>query len=274
MEVLISIAIGVILIELYVWLDPLSKFLVRWAAKKLPAGRDEEFQAQWEADLASVPNSLFKLYFVLRDCVLPISDIQQMMFREELADIADRFDELVARQSRFDGILDQTTDLVASAELTEIRLISTMDRVLERLRLLGSDVDSLAAIDRCLVLKPALAGRFSDYAALLKDDHSVLLEATGVVRDTFGRLERAQLNIRNRVLDPRPIEDADGDLLDELIAATERLSEAMDGVHDAFARWRDVPADLMPTTRETCEAFKAAISLVHTASGGGHARTA
>jgi len=91
-------------------------------------------------------------------------------------------------------------------------------------------------------------GKFSDYTALLKDSH-----------------------IRNRVLDPRSIEEADGELLDALIAATERVSEAMDGVHDALDRWIDIPDDLLPSTSETCEAFKAAIRLVRKGSGGGHA---
>jgi hypothetical protein len=259
MEILVSLVIGIVLMELYVWLDPFTRRLVGWAAKQLPADREAEFQAQWEGDLAAVPNSLFKLYFVLRDCVLPIKDIQQTMFREEFAEIADGVDEFVAHfKSRLVPLMTRSAAILDKSELAGSALISDMDRILERLQQQHGE-DTLSAINTCRALKPDLVEKFSNYHTCVQYNHSVLLEVASPLCDKLEGLVGAQLHIRTRLLDARPLQDADGNLLDSLLAAYDQVNEALDGFGKAPSRYLNAPADLLPAVKATCEAFKTAI---------------
>jgi hypothetical protein len=75
MEILISILIGIFLMELYAWLDRLAKWLVERVARELPEDRQAEFTEQFMADLATLPNSVAKVYFAFRDCTLSTHNI-------------------------------------------------------------------------------------------------------------------------------------------------------------------------------------------------------
>jgi hypothetical protein len=72
MEILISILIGIFLMELYAWLDRLA---VERVARELPEDRQAEFTEQFMADLATLPNSVAKVYFAFRDCTLSTHNI-------------------------------------------------------------------------------------------------------------------------------------------------------------------------------------------------------
>jgi hypothetical protein len=162
MEILISLIVGLGLMELYAWLDPFANWLVRWAAKRLPAERDADFIAQWEGDLATVPNSILKVCFVLRDCVLPIKTIQQAMFREEIAQIADSFEEVVEKaQKAHKRVEDRSRTLVQRSEHTRSKLIVGLSEALERLQELQNGDEAQNAIDRLRTLSPPAAEKLS-----------------------------------------------------------------------------------------------------------------
>ena len=92
METLISTLIGIALIEVYAWLDPLAKWLVGRVAKNLPEDRRADFTEQFIADLATLPNSVAKVYFAFRDCTLAAENIYQAVYREKFLSMADDFE--------------------------------------------------------------------------------------------------------------------------------------------------------------------------------------
>jgi len=262
MEILISIAIGAALMELYVWLDPICKHLIGWAAKKLPAGREEEFQAQWEADLATVPNSIFKLYFVLRDCILPIRDIEQIMFREEFAELADSMDGIIDL-NRLARLELRSSAVLARSESMTSRLISTLDNGLQRIhKLRGDDAGGRSAIERCNVLRPTLLVKLSEFHAAIKGNHDAMLQAAMVLREKLGDVVAIQSRLRARLLDSTPLTDDDGDLILLLDPAMDNLLEALDSFGNSVRSYPVSSSDMLSSVKETCEAFAAAASLI------------
>jgi hypothetical protein len=261
-EVLISFVIGAALIESYVWLDPICKRLVGWAAEKLPAGREEEFRAQWEADLAAVPNSIFKFYFVLRDCVLPIKDIQQTMFREQFAEIADSVDGMIDL-NRLSRLELRSSAALARSESMASKLVGTLDDAMERVQKLHrGDASVLSAIERCESLKPILLNRFSEFHAAVKCSHDAMLQTAMALREKLGEVSTVQARIRERLLDSKPLTDDDGDLLVLLETAIDRLLEAIDSFGNAAVQHRISPSDMSLAARETCEAYKTAMDMI------------
>jgi hypothetical protein len=107
MEVLISILIGIALMELYAWLDLLAKWLVNRVAKKLPKDRQADFTEQFMADLATLPNSAAKVYFAFRDCTLAAESIYQAVYRESVLSAADNFDSFCSKMSQFDQAIEK-----------------------------------------------------------------------------------------------------------------------------------------------------------------------
>jgi hypothetical protein len=217
MEILISLVVGIVLMELYAWLDPLAIWLVRRAVKELPDDRRDEFVSQFEADLATVPNSFVKVYLVLRDCVLPIGDIEQAMLRDELAELADMFDDTIDKVGHVDKVLEQAGDLLASSERRELEVVGRYNGLLERLQKLQQGQNAKAAVDHLLALSPSLAADLSDIRVTLERNQARLLNAVTSLREPLARAAETQERIRRRLLDERPLnDDDDGELLDAL----------------------------------------------------------
>jgi len=65
MELVISLLVGVLLVELYSWLPMISAWLLELAIQHLPAEIQERFREEWQAHLNDFPNSLMKMTHAL-----------------------------------------------------------------------------------------------------------------------------------------------------------------------------------------------------------------
>jgi hypothetical protein len=217
MEILISLVVGIVLMEIYAWLDPLAIWLVRRATKELSDDRRDEFVSQFEADLATVPNSFVKVYLVLRDCVLPIKDIEEAMLREEIAELADSFGGAIDKIGGIDKTLERTADDLSSSARRESEIVDRYNGLLERLRTLQQGQEAKAAVDYVLALSPSLTEDLSEFRAALKRYQAFLLNAATSLREPLARAEEILDRIRRRLLDEKPLDDDDDwELLDAL----------------------------------------------------------
>jgi len=67
MESLIAILIGVLVMEGYAWLDAFAKWLLERAVKRINAEDQDRCREEWNADLNSMPNSVWKLMYALNN---------------------------------------------------------------------------------------------------------------------------------------------------------------------------------------------------------------
>jgi hypothetical protein len=65
MELVISLLIGVLLVELYAWLPTISEWFVELAIRHLHAEDQERFREEWKANLNDFPNTIVKLVHAL-----------------------------------------------------------------------------------------------------------------------------------------------------------------------------------------------------------------
>jgi hypothetical protein len=260
MEILISIIVGIVLMETYAWLDPLAMWIVRRAAKELPEDRAEEFTDQWEADLAAVPNSIMKVCYVFRDCLLPIKDIAQTMFRDDFEDMADKSDLVFEKISGVvDRLMTQSEDVVQKTEITTIKFISTLDFSLERLQQFhdNKDHDACSAIERVRALNPPLAAQLSDYASAVERNHAMIIGFAANVREPLARIAEASLRVKGRLRDDSPLVEEDVELLEALYAPFADVNAALDTFHI------ELPSDdLSPGMKAASEAIRAAVRAV------------
>ena len=171
---LISIVIGVGLMEAYAWLDPLAKWLVRRAGQQLPEENREEFTEQFLADVNAMPNSVAKVVFAFRNCTLAINDINDAIYRktfESIADVDTFRDHMVRGR---DELLKKSEDLIRYCETSGVQLISKLNFCLERLENPNQNKDAQAAIDHARKLAPRLAQQVSDHNSRLARHHALI----------------------------------------------------------------------------------------------------
>ena len=65
MELVISVVVGVLLVEAYAWLPKISEWLIERAVRRLPVETQERCREEWKADSHSLPNSGVKLLHAL-----------------------------------------------------------------------------------------------------------------------------------------------------------------------------------------------------------------
>jgi hypothetical protein len=58
MELLISIIVGVLIVEIYAWLPQISSWLIRRAVDRLRAEDKERCREEWNAQLDALPNTV------------------------------------------------------------------------------------------------------------------------------------------------------------------------------------------------------------------------
>jgi hypothetical protein len=63
--VVVSIAVGVMLVEFYAWLPHLSQKLLERAVRRVCAEDRERWREEWSADLNALPNTLVKLFYAV-----------------------------------------------------------------------------------------------------------------------------------------------------------------------------------------------------------------
>jgi hypothetical protein len=262
MEILISLIVGIVLMEMYAWLDPLALWIVRRAAKVIPDDRHAEFVAQWEGDLAAVPNSIMKVGYVLRDCLLPIKDIQQTMFRNEFEQLADESDVTVEQMTgKLDNLQKQFKGLVTEGEVVATKFVSTLNFSLERLHQFhdSKDEDACSAIERVRASNQPLTVKLSNYVSVIEHNHALVSKLIANLREPFARVAEASLRVRDRLRDDSPIVDKDLDLLESLHAPFADINLALGSLDDI----RLLPnEDLLPSMSAAVKEIKAAVRLV------------
>jgi len=65
MELLISLIVGVVVLEAYAWLNPLCEWLVRKAVSYVQVEEQERAQEEWTESLGTLPNSAVRLIHAL-----------------------------------------------------------------------------------------------------------------------------------------------------------------------------------------------------------------
>jgi hypothetical protein len=260
MEILISLIVGIVLMEMYAWLGPLPMWIVRRAAKELPDDRQAEFTGQWEADLAAVPNSIMKVCYVFRDCVLPIKDIQQTMFRDDFEDMAEKSEHVIEKISgTLDGLRAQFEGIAQEGEISTAKLISTLNFSLERLQQVhgNKDDDASSAIERVRALNPPVAVKLSEYQSVVERNHAMVAGLAASLREPFARVADASLRLKDRMRDDSPIIEEDVELLEALYAPFANINAALDSFNIELPN-----NDLSPSMKAAVEAIKAAVRAV------------
>jgi hypothetical protein len=255
MEILISLFAGAALIEAYAWMDPLARWLVRRAAQQLPEENRAAFTEQFTADVDAMPNSMFKLAFALRNCTLAINDIHQEIVRDQFESVADEFELFIDEMGRIDGILDQSRDLLRRSDTSQSNLSSMLGHCLDRLQQHPQKHYAQNAIERFRALSPPAEKQFSHYHELLERNHVVVTTFVGGVREALARAADAQLRLRNRLLDARPIDEGDLELLTSLVVRLDDINTAFD---NNPLDLEPPPADILSALEAATEAFKVA----------------
>lgn len=226
MEVLISFVTGIILIEAYVWLDPLSIWLVRRVAKELPKHRQAEFIEQFTADLATLPNSIAKVYFAFRDCTLVANSIKEAVYRETALSLVDQFaiyyDRMIGLNQNF-----------AEAEVAlqknlgpSVKFITTVNRCLETLQC-GPRHDELevqAAVNHLQDLSLPLIDKVSTIKAGFEKEQARIANVLHRLDEPMSKGLRVSQDIRRRMLNETPLDDDDAELLDAFLAIANEIS--------------------------------------------------
>jgi hypothetical protein len=222
METLISLLIGAGLIEIYAWLDPLAKWLVRRAAKTLPAQKSEAFAEQFLADVEAMPNSVAKLYFALRNCTFAASAIRQALHREALLSVAARFDGVVERFRDYDRFVERQRTVLEEVRTKQLLLLEQVDRTLaspdEFLENGSADL-----IGRVLALKPELDQSLADVCAEAEEFQAMHEKHAAAVRST--KMVQTNDLLQRRALDERPIASADLELLRSVVPVLNELMQ-------------------------------------------------
>jgi hypothetical protein len=250
-----AIFASAVLIEVYAWLDPLARWLVRRAARQLPEENRDAFTEQFMADVDAMPNSVFKLAFALRNCTLAINDICQEIARDQFESVADEFELFIGEMGRVDDILHESRDLLRRSDRSQSKLSSMLSRCSDRLQQHPHKHYAQNAIEHFRALSPPVEKQFSHYHELLERNHVVVTTFVDGVREALARAADAQLRLRNRLLDARPIDEGDLKLIASLVVRLDDINTAFD---TNPLDLEPPPADMLSALEAAAEAFKVA----------------
>jgi hypothetical protein len=257
MEILISTLIGWALMEAHAWLDPLAKWLVRRAAQQLPEGNREEFTEQFMADVAALPNSIFKVVFAFRNCTLAIKDIEQAILRDTFDSVADGCQEyLNSLNGRIDELLKRSTSLLQRSETSATKFKKALDNGMQHLRQQKQD----AAIERLVVVGQPATEKLFEYHAQLKEYHAFVSKFAVDLRDAVAGVADVGAQMKKRLDDERPLDDDDLGLLQLVDDRVETLASLIDAYReDASGLSINCPVDLLPAVRSAAEELETAL---------------
>ena len=131
-----------------------------------------------------------------------------------------------------------------------------MSRGLDLLRQHQHRQNAQNGIERFRALSPPVGKQLSHCHALIERNHAVISDFVSSVREALTRAADAQLRIRNRLLDARPIDEDDLELLDTLSVRLDDLITVFDT--NPFDLVEPPPADGLPALKAAVEAFKVA----------------
>jgi hypothetical protein len=97
MEIIISILIGVLIMEGYAWLDAVSKWLLERAVRQISPEDQDRCREEWRADLDAMPNTVVKLIYAWKNFSTDVADKIN----------ADCYEAMLNRSNEmFDNIID------------------------------------------------------------------------------------------------------------------------------------------------------------------------
>jgi hypothetical protein len=98
MEILISLLVGIALMEGYAWLNVFSNWLLDRAVRGVNSEDRDRCREEWTADLNAMPNTLLKGIFALKNFTVAADRINREHLEEKWQDISAKFDEFVIDQ--------------------------------------------------------------------------------------------------------------------------------------------------------------------------------
>jgi chromosome segregation ATPase len=269
MSIFLSIFIGIALMELYAWLDPLAKWLVNRVAKDLPKDRQADFTEQFMADLATLPNSVAKVYFALRDCTLAAHNIHEAVRRETILSAADNFDSFYSKINQLDQVIEKSSAQVRTCLRQSIEFITAVDHSMEALRRnrRHDDVDAETAIHHCQALSSPVVDRISTIRASVDQRLASIDGLLDRLREPIARASKTNENIRRRMLDDDPLDDNAVELSSSLTETFKEMTAILDeyNADKSSSDFSDIPAfpeNFGTKAKEIAEAIATAARLL------------
>jgi hypothetical protein len=132
MELIVSVLAGFLIVELYSWLPYFSNWLLERAVRRVRAEDQDLCREQWTADLNALPNTLVRLYYVLRFISISAADmINAEFFVDKCDEIDDMFEEIASQHQRdvetFRKIVSEHGKLRGKSGLALAHWHSTLD---------------------------------------------------------------------------------------------------------------------------------------------------
>lgn len=100
MELVISVVIGILIVEAYAWLPKISEWLIEWAVQRVRSEDQDRCREEWKADLDALPNSIFKFVHALSNLSAP-HRINADFFEDRLTEINALIEECGYKHSRY-----------------------------------------------------------------------------------------------------------------------------------------------------------------------------
>lgn len=96
MELIISIILGMMLMEAYAWIPKISNWLLDRAVRKIHADEQQRCREEWSADLNAIPDGMVKLWFAIRNFSSGVAETINADFLDTQAhDMNEVFEDLV-----------------------------------------------------------------------------------------------------------------------------------------------------------------------------------
>lgn len=227
MEVLISILIGLALMELYAWLDPLAKWIVKMVAGSLPESAQADFIEQFTADLDALPNSLAKLFYAVRDCALSRESIQDAAYRNVLSKVTDEYESLFEKFALIEPAIDESRVSFDRGWGTALKFVETVADSSRKMktRLKPTDPTAQLAVENFHQVCAPLVEYFSLIEATFEQNVAAIKAHAEVIAQPYSTLRPLISRLRERLSDPRPLDDEAERLFDEIARVTMQMAE-------------------------------------------------
>jgi len=143
MELLISLVVGLLVVEVYAWLPRISEKLLEWAVSRLRPEVQERYREEWRAHLNDLPNTVARLSCAVGFCTA-VREINADIVAAQRTEIEDLIEGL--SRDLHDG---QLTLTALQLELTEQRGSHGLEHALEEaLASIASIEDAHPALER------------------------------------------------------------------------------------------------------------------------------
>jgi hypothetical protein len=228
MEVLISVLIGLGLMELYAWLDPFAKWLVRRVAQKLPEHLQADFMEQFIADLNEFPNSITKVFLAIRDGTLAANSIYDAAYRNAITAVVDELDSTLEKISGTQAALEKAREMFELKWGPGLKYVSTVDQSLRAFRERESqiDVEAKIAVENFQSASAPIVDFFSTTEAIFEQRMTELEAFTARLTEPLPIMHEVSAKLRDRLLDPRPFSPRDANLMEYAAKASGEFASA------------------------------------------------